>query len=250
MINNHQEILQIQQAIRNSQTGLKLEKIERWQKFRTEESAVDWIDLLGPTAVVLTHQEHFLKFALLWVKNLEEQKFRQFILATTVHDLGEAKLGDIANPDKTTIDEANEVDFALEAILSLPLEHPLIQELITAYLEVVRGDNESLHYLFKALERTEYLDTAIHLFKKLSEGNSMEKGWLMIARVLAFDLPKVIKYAETLPNIVGEYLIANQELINRMFQESAFIVDHEFENHFNDAKTLWQSTTSSQKQSH
>lgn len=250
MINLHQEIQKIRQAIGNSQAGSELAKIERWQKFRAKESSADWIELLGPTAIVLTHQEHFLDFALIWIKNLDEQKFRQFILATAVHDLGEAKLGDIANPDKTMIDETIEVDFAIEAISSLPLEHPLIQELITAYYDVVRGDNESLHYIFKALERTEYLDTSIHLFKKLSQGKQMEKGWLMIARVLAFDLPKVINYSETLPNIVGEYLIANQEIVDQMFEQGQSAVTIEFESNFSHAKVLWQSFTSSQKQSH
>lgn len=236
----NQEIFEIQQAIRNSTIGNQLSAIERWHKFRLQETTIDWIDLLGPTAVVLTHQEHFLQFTQLWVKNLEEPKLRQLLLASSVHDVGEAKLGDIASPDKTSLDEKNEVDFAIEAILSLPLDHLLIQELIVAYYEVIRGDNDSLHYIFKALERTEYLDTAIHLFDKLSQGKTMEKGWLMIARVLSFDFPKVLKYAEALPSIIGEYLNSHQNQINIMFEQSQAAVTPDFEANFLQNKSDWQ----------
>jgi hypothetical protein len=240
MSNFHQELFQVQHAIRNSPVGDQLSKIERWQKFRSNETLDEWIDLLGPTAVVLTHQEHFLEFVLFWIKNLDEPTLRQFSLAASVHDMGEAKLGDIASTEKTVADELKEVDFALEAILSLPLDHPLILELLHSYQEVVKGDNESLHYIFKALERTEYLNTAIHLFEKLASGKEMEKGWSMIARVLSFDFPKVINYAESLPNIVGEYLATNRELIEQMFERSNFAVTAEFENNFNNSKEMWQ----------
>lgn len=234
------EVLKVQQAIKDSIIGTQLSTIERWHKFRSGETLADWIDLLGPTAVVLTHQEYFVQFVKFWVKNLEELKFRQLLLASSVHDLGEAKLGDIASPDKTIIDEKNEVNFAIEAILFLPLDNSLVQELIDAYHEVVKGDNESLHYIFKALERTEYLDTAIHLFDKLSQGKTMEKGWLMIARVLAFDFPKVLKYAEALPNIIGEYLNTYHDQISAMFEQSQTAVTPDFETNFLQNKSDWQ----------
>lgn len=235
-----QELALIQQAIRTSAVGEKLATIERWQRFRSDETSEQWLELLGPTAVVLTHQEYFVQFVQQWVSELEELSLTQFVLGASVHDLGEAELGDIASPDKTASDEAQEVDLAVEAIRSLPLEKEQIRELIESYQTVVKGDNPALHYLFKSLEKTEYLDTAIHVFEQLNSGRAMEKGWLMIARVLAFDLPKVLTYAQALPNVVGKYLQSKTAQIDLMFAQSQTNVTEDFRPQFVVAQQNWQ----------
>lgn len=223
------ELSQIQLAIRQSPLGEKLSQIDRWQRFRTNETKQEWLELLGPTAVVLSHQEYFVDFVSAWVNGLSQNMQRQLILATSVHDLGEAQIGDIASPDKKPSDEVIEIDFALKAILSLPLDHGLIEELVLSYESAVRGDDEVLHLLFKALEKTEYLDTAIHVYGSLQSGKDMEKGWIMISRVLALDLPKIIHYAELLPNIVGQFLLAHVDKIDEMFEQSERFVTKDIE---------------------
>lgn len=226
------ELSQIQSAIRKSPLGEKLSQIERWQRFRTQETTQEWLDLLGPTAVVLSHQEYFVDFVILLTNGLSENERRQLVLATSVHDLGEAQIGDIASPDKKLSDEIIEIDFALKAILSLPLGHELIEELVSSYEAAIRGDDEVLHLLFKALEKTEYLDTAIHVYQSLEGGKTMEKGWTMISRVLALDLPQIIFYAEALPNIVGQFLLAHVDVIDEMFNQSEKFVTKDIEDTF------------------
>lgn len=233
------DLSQIQTAIRTSPIGDQLNQIERWQRFRTSEDRTLWLQLLGPTAVVLSHQEHFLEFVFTWVKNLPEAEFRMLLLGTSVHDLGEAKLGDIASPDKTLGDEAQEVDFALEAILTLPLEHPLIQELVEAYNKIVRGDDTVLHLIFRSLEKTEYLDTAVTVFDSINSGLEMEKAPILISRVLALDLPKIINYAQLLPHIVGEYLLAHIAQIDEMFEQFEPAVTKDIEDAFIVSRSIW-----------
>lgn len=221
--------------------GDRLGSIERWSKFRDGQTTQEWLELLGPTAVVLSHQEHFVRVAEAILNNhsgLSEEELAKFYLAVAVHDIGEAAVGDIAAPDKTAKDEKRESRGALKLIAALP-ESELVAE---AYTEVVAGDNAVLHALFRAIERTEYLLTAIHLFEQLQkQPEHPAKLWLMVARVLSFDLPKVIGHAQMFPATIGEYLLARREIISRMLAEASWAVTADFADEFENAKTAFGS---------
>lgn len=234
-----QLVFNTQQAIRTSPVGKKLNNIERWSSFRTDESRGLWLELLGPTAVVLTHQEYFLEFVQQWGQQLKYDYKNPLLIASSVHDIGEVTVGDTAAPQKKPSDKNDETTAALNQIGLLPIRHESATTLKENYLAVVHGDSQALNYLFKSLERSEYLDTAIHLYDKLLEGLQMEKGLLMIARVLAFDLPKIIRYAQPLPNVVGLFLKNKSQLISEMFKFSESAVSDSFRPQFEKAKQLW-----------
>jgi hypothetical protein len=238
---------EIRQIIRNSTVGEKLSKIERWSRFRTNELREDWLALLGPTAVVLTHQEHFVDFVMNWSNSLDFEMLEMLLLAGSIHDIGEASVGDIANPDKTPEGEADEFIQAIVLLKQLGFEYQIEMKLGEAYQQVVVGENQTLHFIFMALERTEYLDTAIHLFNALKKGQAMEKGYYMIARILAFDLPKILEYAAQLPNIVGDYLKEFSATIDIMFSESETAADEGFIDAFREAKLKWSEYSSNFK---
>ncbi len=92
--------------------------------------------------------------------SLNPDTFLQFCLALAVHDIGEMTYGDIPAPDKTQNDDQKENRAALKLIQALPDADRLIE----AYRQVVAGENLALHTLFRAIEKTEYFLTGIHLF--------------------------------------------------------------------------------------
>ena len=67
----------------------------------------------------------------------------------------------------------------------------------------------------------------------------MTHGKFLIARVLAINLPQILSFAEQLPNSIGEYLMANQELITNMFDFSEEAVTKDFAVNSSDSKKLW-----------
>lgn len=231
----------VQTAVRE-QYGAQLAKVERWSRFRSEESTKEWLQLLGPTAVVLSHQELLVDISRDILGNsLEAEQLLVVLLAMSVHDIGESVKGDIAAPDKTAADDKSEARVALQLIKTLP--HA--EEVASAYSQVVAGENAALHTLFKAIERTEYFLTGIHLFEQLEKRQDKpEKLWLMVARILAFDLPKVLEYAQMFPETIGKYLLARREIIDRMFVRAEWIVNDEFRENFHKSRAIFTANAS------
>jgi hypothetical protein len=230
----------IRQAIRNSPFAAELTRQERWSLFRARENKAEWISLLGPSAIVLSHQEFFTDFVLRCCNDLSPGKMTAIILAATTHDMGEATRGDIAASLKTGADDELEYIAAVQNIAQLKLPADFITELVGYYQEVVMGKNAELHGLFRALERTEYLDTAIHVFHSLQRGELMEKGWLMVSQVITNDLPKIIAFAKEYPSI-GFYLVEQRQNIDLMFIQSRQVVTVERLTQFCAAEQMWKT---------
>jgi hypothetical protein len=234
-------ILSIQTAIRGSSLADEL-NILRWRDFRSQETNEEWTTLLGLTAIVLTHQEYFTDFVAHWAQGLESADLKLLLEASSIHDLGEISVGDIPEPLKNGQDETKEAAAAMKLIDQLTTIDPeLREELKRAYEQVIVGENAVLHLLFKAFERLEYLDTAVHIFESLQSGLNMDKGTFLIARVLAYDLPKVIAHAKQFPESIGAYLLQYQATIQSMFQYSESAVNDEFTEKFESSLTQWQS---------
>ena len=153
--------------------------------------------------------------------------------------LGEIEVGDIPASEKTAADEEVESVAAIAIINLLKLDLENLALLEFAYKEAIAGENAVLNFLFKAFEKTEYLDTAIHVFQKLNEGSEMTHGKFLIARVVAINLPQILTFAEQLPSSIGEYLKANQESITNMFDFSEEAVLEDFEVRFVGSKKIW-----------
>lgn len=207
------KIQHVEQYLAATEVGKRLSEIGRWKQFRTEETDEEWLSLLGPTAFVLPHQRHFVRFLQRWISTPEHL----LLLGSSVHGIGEAVVGDTPYHLKTAESEAEEFAAAITLIQALDLETTLVQELEDAYRQVVIGENASLNALFSALEKTEHLDTAIEVFSNLQRDMKMVKGPILIFNVLSSDLPKVLDWAEKFPDSVGRYLKYYQSTISDMF---------------------------------
>lgn len=226
------------EALKNSEAGTSLLNTYRWEShFRTNESNETWRDVFGATGQVFTHSVLFYHLSE-WFLQKEKGRFTPekeelFLYGTGPHDTGEAKLngrgvGDISAQVKTEEDEKQESKMAKRVIKSLKIPEAMKEKLKYGYDQVVNGKNAELHQAFKALEKTEYVLTAMKVFqnnRKLeTQGRNrldpeMEKA--LVGRVLVFDLAKVLTvYAPAYPKSIGETIKCAVPLIDTMFEFS------------------------------
>lgn len=213
----------IQNAIWKSKIAEKLWRTKRWTNYWSGERSVAWLDKLGPTAIVLIHQEYFIDFIENWgASSLSSDDLDILLLAASIHDLGEGETGDKADPEKNEEDDLAEAKAAIAVIQSLALEETLITRLIAIYTKVVAGEDKKLYGIFRALEKTEHLDTGILVYRnwknKSEHSLSEENTRAMIRSVLDFTLPMVLEFAKEYPDIVGNYLREHKEEISGMIE--------------------------------
>lgn len=228
---------QLQQEVRDLY-GPRLQKIERWAKFRTTETTEKWLELLGPTAVLLSHQEHLVEITYRLLTDLiPPEELTILLLAQAVHDLGELTKGDIPAPIKTEKQEKVEHAAALKLIKQVSE----CEEIAHCYHEVVMGENAAAHSLFKAIEKSEYVMTAMHVFEKIRYENHTKHDnlWLLVVRVIALDLPKALDYAVSFPDSIGTYFLEQAGVIDRMFVESSWRVTEDFATQFTTSEDKW-----------
>lgn len=238
---------EIRKAIHSSELRAPLEALWRWDDFHSGESKKQWLQHLGPTGIVLFHQAFFAVFGERFLKaevdagKIAPEDFYLSTLADELHDIGEATVGDITFTDKTKKMENEEFVHALRNIQTLPLPDRSIEESEFAYRQVVVGDNAVLHYLFKARERTEYLDTALRVSTSVRAGNGMKLGRELVGEVVSYSLEKVIEYAQALPNSVGIYIAENKEAVSGMFDVARASVKPELQEKFHRAEEAWRA---------
>lgn len=223
------------QAFEKSEAGKSLQETYRWSQFRLNEENGLWKKIFGATGQVFTHSILFFN-DMRWFLRQEHETFspdeaETLLWGTAPHDVGEAKIngkgkGDISAQVKTDADEKEEYKIARRVIKSLALGNEAKNRLQEGYNRVVKDSgDEKLHFAFKALEKTEYVLTAMKVYqncKRLREqgrpamDGDMEKA--LVGRVLIIDLPKVIDvYIPKFPKSIG-----------RLFKEAAPLVDEMF----------------------
>lgn len=223
---------QIKRALAESEAGKSLAKTSRWTQFRTNESNRKWREAIGATGQVLTHSDLFYHIAEKFL-DCEGDRFtpeeqETFLYGIAVHDIGEAIIngkgvGDIGAYKKTGADEKKEAKIAYKAIDMLDLPQGIKDKLLDSYKQVVEGENPELHNAFKALEKTEYVLTAIKVFqngKRLkNEGkHRLKYEDALVGRVLVYDLAKVLNvYAPEYPNSIGIMFRNAAPLVDEMF---------------------------------
>ncbi len=226
---------QIKQALAESAAGKSLKKTYRWQQFRTDESNKKWREALGATGQVFTHGDLFYHIGEVFLK-FENGKFtpeeqETFLYGLAVHDIGEAIIdgkgvGDIGAYMKKASDEKREVKIAYKATESLKLPDELKAKLLDSYKKVVEGEDPKLHRAFKALEKTEYILTAMKVYQNGKRMRKQGKRPLkyeaaLVGRVLVFDLAKDLDvYIPEYPNSIGRMLKHAVPLIDEMFAYS------------------------------
>ncbi len=226
------------QALKVSEAGQSLLTTYRWEShFRTNESNETWRQVFGATGQVFTHSVLFYGIGK-WFLRKEAGRFtkdqqKTFLYGVGPHDTGEAKLngkgvGDISAQVKTEEDEKKESRMAKRVISTLSISDALKAKLKEGYDLVVNGKDPELHFAFKAIEKSEYVITAMKVFqnqRKLeAKGLSRlddEMEHALVGRVLVIDLAKALDvYAPKFPDSIGELFRCSAPLIDEMYEFS------------------------------
>ncbi len=228
-VEHYQSILN---TFQGTEAGRSLQNIFRWSTFRNGESDQLWSEALGATANDFTHGQLMYGIARSFLRH-EPDRFtteqqQTFLNGVICHDWGEAIIngngvGDVSAQTKTDMVEKEESVIARLAINALNLPSATKLQLLTGYVDVVEGLDPQLHHAFKALEKSEYVITAMKLYQNCRRMNKNGKVGIdqeipMIGRVLVIDLGKVLDlYAPTYLRSLGVLFYTAAPLIDEMF---------------------------------
>lgn len=224
---------QILTALRQTPAGESLTTLYRWSFFRKQESNDDWRDVLGATAIDFSHGQVMYGVGRTFLSH-EQGRFtpereKTFLLGLLTHDFGEAtvegieSVGDVPAIFKTSDDERKESVVAREVIRRLDVDDETRASLWFAYEQVVEGKDQELHDAFRALERTEYLMTALKVFqngnRRRAEGKEgIQQERLLVGRVLVKDIPVILtEYVPQYPDSIGMYLKTVAPIIDEAY---------------------------------
>jgi hypothetical protein len=230
---NLEPYAQIYAAIFKSKAGESLRNTYRWSDFRTDETDEKWYDALGETAEDFSHGWLMYQYGIDFLSR-EKGRFtksqeKTFLLGLVVHDWGEViidgvdSVGDIKADLKTIDEEKKESIIARLVIESLDLPQNIKDSLVRAYEQVVEGQDPELHKYFKALEKSEYVFTAMRVFNDGEWNRQIGRAGIkneepFVGRVLIFDLAKVLDvHAPDYPDSIGAYIYEKADLIDQMF---------------------------------
>jgi hypothetical protein len=154
----------------------QLKSLLRYDRFRGDESEIEWVQLLGPDVLSLTHPHATLKITRNFISYnqfhdvpLTELESEQLKIATLVHDWGELKIdgkgiGDVSYDQKTEAHEKDEAAIFKQVVTDIKNEDE--REMLTIiYTEVVLDRKSKLGSMFNAIERIGYLQTAIRAYE-------------------------------------------------------------------------------------
>lgn len=229
----------------------------RYDRFRQEETIPQYVNLLGPDVLGLTHPrvtgeitERFLTHN--EAHSLHLTTHEQLLLRTTpyIHDLGELIIetlgvGDVSFDQKTATHEQEEHRVFLKVLETIPPgpEKDLIRE---AYTDVAMDRSTKLGRMFNAIERIGYLETAIRAFEGV-KGKRIANWHGLIGNVLSNQIETLLRYQREYP-YVWRFINTHVVHISDMFHAvSAKPVPPDHEGNpsyamkkFNDAKKMWE----------
>lgn len=202
----------------------------RYERYMTGESIPEWVSLLGPDVLLLTHGEATAEIADSFILHNEnhgvtltfeeETKLR---LTPYLHDWGEIIIedegvGDLTWDDKDEKSEVVEGTIFNKVISDIPDEE-VKEAFHIAYQEVAKKHDTKLGLMFNAIERLGYLQTAITAFVGNEEGKRI-KNWKGLAgNVVSNQIPTLVKYAKEYP-YVQKFLEDEASAIDAIFAET------------------------------
>lgn len=205
----------ILQALAIHPAGPALKAELRWMDFHSPSDTPLWRQVIGPGANVWDHTISFYRHARLFARiepHLQDPRLKStFLLGVLSHDFGEAKIngvgvGDMAWYRRTPESERKEALIAHGIIGQLDLEPPLRQRMSLAHHEVVSGGNPTLHHAFKALERADYVLTALHVYAMGRMGLVIARSQELIGKVITNDLTRtILQFTDHYPRSIGAY---------------------------------------------
>lgn len=151
----------------------------------------------------------------------EKQKMK-LLLCAVVHDWGEARVGDTAQPNKTTEAEKKEMVELLRIAREVAGDNNALYELIHESVnEVLLHPESYLAKTFNAIEKIGYHRTGLHAWKE-STKHKKQKGMEDRLRGMAFsvhthNVADLVKYSDEFPPVFA-HLIANAETISEIYR--------------------------------
>ena len=208
----------------------------RYERYMTGESIPDWVSLLGPDVLLLTHGEATAEITdsfILYNENhgvtLTFEEETQLRLTPYLHDWGEIIIegegvgsdsigvGDLTFDDKNAANEAVEGTIFNKVISEIPDEE-VKEAFHIAYQEVAMKRDTKLGLMFNAIERLGYLQTAINAFVGNEEGKRI-KNWKGLAgNVVSNQISALLHYAKEYP-YVKKFLDDEASAIDAIFAE-------------------------------
>lgn len=207
----------------------QLSSVVRYDRFRTSEELEEWVFLLGPDVLSLTHPhataditQRFISFNNNSGLTLDPEENALLSLTPWIHDLGELIIegegvGDVSYEWKTGEDEKKEVVIFHRVLTDLP-DGNVKDSIRKAYHEVAMGRGTKLGRMFNAIERIGYLETAIRAFLGI-DGKKIKNWKGLMGNVLSNQIEALLAYSSEYP-YVAQFLKENMEVISRMLDEA------------------------------
>lgn len=209
----------------STQWGRTLNESVRYNRYRSEDMPPsEWESLLGADVNNLDHMwlsygiaRQFIRYSNANSAYFSEEEQTDILLAATIHDWGEAIVGDTSYDQKTEKQEIDEMD-RIHSLVKMMWEtkprneRGRVHKVINT---VIEDSTTKTGRAFNAIERIGYLRTGIRAFKlsKLPELDHLHANLqLLTNNVFLNQLPSLLQYAREYP-AVHTFLDRNKEII-------------------------------------
>lgn len=205
----------------------QLENSVRYERYRTDETFEDWINLLGPDVRARTHPHEAARHVHNLITTQEAHgnplgnTMKTMLYVTPFpHDWGELivdgeGIGDI-NYEKKTAEHEKEERVVFQRVTDLvpnPTERGFFR---ATYDEVVSDRLSPLGKLFNIVERVGYVETAINAYLG-NRGQRIENWSGLSGNVLALQIPALLKVREH--PYVNLFLSQNEQILTHMYTD-------------------------------
>lgn len=200
----------------------------RYNGFRRDESLEEWVSILGPDVLFLTHPQESARVTHDFVTThdaygipLGNSLRNKLYIAPWIHDFGELILegegvGDVQFDKKTEDDEREETKIFNKVLdlLSTPEESDVLKR---TYQEIVMDSNSPLGKQFKLIERVGYVETAIRAYLG-HRGTRIENWQALSGNVFGNQIHHLVEQRRIFP-FIDIFLTENSRIIDEIFRD-------------------------------
>lgn len=201
----------------------------RYNRFRTDETIEEWVEILGPDVLFLTHPVESARIThdLAATEEAYGKPFgaklkNQLYTAPWIHDFGEIMIGnegigDISF-DKKTDDHEHEEIKIFRKVMDALADPSDSQTLNDVYATIVMDRHSPLGQAFNAVERIGYLETAVRAY--LGHGGRRIERWQELsANVLQNNMATLLSLRQKYP-YADVVLRENRHVVSAILQEA------------------------------
>ncbi len=212
-----------------SKYTLYLSSTPRYARYIVDESLREWVSILGPDVLLLTHGDTTAKIAEQFIlhdqirdKKLSKEEKSDLILASYIHDWGEIiieneGIGDITFEQKNeAIEEMEGVIF--NKVISSIKDEAIKEKFHKTYQGIAMNRNTRLGEIFNVIERLGYLETAIRAFKGNQSGKRIKNWRGLVGNVFSNQPEKLLIYSKKY-SYVNFVMKKESKKIDKIFQE-------------------------------